>query len=180
MSRLSQKVVLITGASSGIGEACASAFAREGASVVLGARRLERLNAIADKLSTEYGVPILPIRLDVTDAESCEHFISQLEKFGQIDVLVNNAGVARARHGCESARIGYARNVRDQCFCSASAHATGTGFNVEERFGTHHQHWQCGGLCDLRRRCIILRNQVRRARHQRSLAIRTTPENISA
>ncbi len=98
MSRLSQKIVLITGASSGIGEACAAAFAREGSSVVIGARRLEKLNAIADKLSSQYGVPVMPIRLDVTDEESCQQFISHaLEKFGRIDVLVNNAGLARGR-----------------------------------------------------------------------------------
>ncbi|MGQ9806272.1 MAG: SDR family NAD(P)-dependent oxidoreductase [Chlorobiales bacterium] len=98
MSRLSKKVVLITGASSGIGEACAWAFAREGATVVIGARRLEKLNAIADKISAECQVPVLPLHLDVTNEASCEQFISSaLERFGRIDVLVNNAGLARGR-----------------------------------------------------------------------------------
>lgn len=98
MSRLSKKVVLITGASSGIGEACAWAFAREGATVVIGARRLEKLNAIADKISAECQVPVLALRLDVTQSDSCEQFISQsIETFGRIDVLVNNAGLARGR-----------------------------------------------------------------------------------
>ncbi len=98
MSGLSNKVVLITGASSGIGEACAWAFAREGATLVIGARRLEKLTSIADKISTDHHVPVLPLRLDVTDAESCEQFISRaIETFGCIDVLVNNAGLARGR-----------------------------------------------------------------------------------
>lgn len=98
MSRLSEKVVLITGASSGIGEACASAFAREGSTVVVGARRLDKLNALAHRLSTECQIPVLPLHLDVTDAQSCERFVSaSLERFGRIDVLVNNAGLARGR-----------------------------------------------------------------------------------
>ncbi len=98
MSRLSQKVVLITGASSGIGEACAWAFAREGSSLVLGARRVETLTAIAEKISAECHVPALPLRLDVRDVDSCEQFISKaIETFGRIDVLVNNAGLARGR-----------------------------------------------------------------------------------
>ncbi len=98
MSRLSNKIVLITGASSGIGEACAWAFAREGANLVIGARRLERLNDIAHHISADCPVRVLPIRLDVTDAQSCEQFISDaLEQFGRIDVLVNNAGLARGR-----------------------------------------------------------------------------------
>lgn len=98
MSRLKHKVALVTGASSGIGEACAVAFAREGASVVLGARRLEKLNALAQTISQTYGVEALPLALDVRDEKSCEAFVAQsLERFGKIDVLVNNAGLARGR-----------------------------------------------------------------------------------
>lgn len=98
MFRLSEKVVLITGASSGIGEACAWAFAREGSSVVIGARRFEKLTALAETLSDEYHIPVLPLHLDVTNEASCEQFISSaLERFGRIDVLVNNAGLARGR-----------------------------------------------------------------------------------
>ncbi|MDW8436937.1 MAG: SDR family NAD(P)-dependent oxidoreductase [Chloroherpetonaceae bacterium] len=98
MSRLKDKVALVTGASSGIGEACAIAFAREGASVVIGARRFEKLKTLAETISQTYGVAALPIALDVRDERSCENFIAQsLERFGQIDVLVNNAGLARGR-----------------------------------------------------------------------------------
>jgi len=76
---------VITGASSGIGAATARALAAEGYRVVLGARRLDRLEALASELGTE------AIALDVTDSASVESFV---EEIGRCDVLVNNAGGA--------------------------------------------------------------------------------------
>jgi 3-hydroxy acid dehydrogenase/malonic semialdehyde reductase len=96
MSSLQNKIVLITGASAGIGLATAEAFAEAGAALVLGARRLDKLKSLATSLKEKHNVAILPMALDVTDEKSCETFIhTALEKFSQIDVLVNNAGLAR-------------------------------------------------------------------------------------
>jgi NADP-dependent 3-hydroxy acid dehydrogenase YdfG len=86
--------VLITGASSGIGEACARAFAALGHNLVLGARRLERLRSLAAELSAAHGILVTAAFLDVADRASAE---SLLERAGNptIDVLINNAGLAR-------------------------------------------------------------------------------------
>jgi NADP-dependent 3-hydroxy acid dehydrogenase YdfG len=87
------KVVLITGASSGIGEGTARQLAANGARVVLGARRTARLEAIAADIEKAGGAVRLR-RLDVTDREDVEAFAAFAESaFGPIDVLVNNAGV---------------------------------------------------------------------------------------
>jgi 3-hydroxy acid dehydrogenase / malonic semialdehyde reductase len=94
MSRISLKdrIVFITGASSGIGEATAKAFAAEGAKLILTARRKDRL----DKLASSLGVPCLTLKLDVTDRKAVEAAVAGLPAEWQaIDVLVNNAGVAK-------------------------------------------------------------------------------------
>jgi NADP-dependent 3-hydroxy acid dehydrogenase YdfG len=93
MPGLNNKVVLITGASSGIGEATARQLAANGARVVLGARRTERLQAIAGDIEKAGGTVRLR-SLDVTDRGDMEAFAAFAEsEFGGIDVLVNNAGV---------------------------------------------------------------------------------------
>jgi NADP-dependent 3-hydroxy acid dehydrogenase YdfG len=90
---LNSKVVLITGASSGIGEGTARQLAANGARVVLGARRTQRLKAIAEDIE-EAGGAVRVRALDVTDRDDMEAFAAFAEaEFGQIDVLVNNAGV---------------------------------------------------------------------------------------
>jgi NADP-dependent 3-hydroxy acid dehydrogenase YdfG len=93
MSTLNGKVVLITGASSGIGEGTARLLASNGARIVLGARRTERLQAIADDID-EAGGTVRFRSLDVADRDDMEAFVGFAEsEFGAIDVLVNNAGV---------------------------------------------------------------------------------------
>lgn len=88
-----QKVVLITGASSGIGEATARLLARKGLRVVLGARRTERLEAIASEIRDKGGVAEYRA-LDVTSLEQMQAFVEfAKDKFDRIDVMVNNAGV---------------------------------------------------------------------------------------
>jgi 3-hydroxy acid dehydrogenase / malonic semialdehyde reductase len=90
--------VLVTGASAGIGEATARAFAEAGATVVLGARRKEIIDSLAEELSKTHHHPALALQLDVTQEKSCEQFISEsLKAFGKIDILINNAGLARGR-----------------------------------------------------------------------------------
>jgi short-subunit dehydrogenase len=91
------KVVIVTGASSGIGEATARLFGQEGAKVVLAARRRERLEALAREIqSMGSGAETLVVPADLSLLEDIESLIRQtLEHFGRIDVLVNNAGFGR-------------------------------------------------------------------------------------
>lgn len=93
-------VVLVTGASSGIGAACAHAFARSGARVVLTARRLDRLTRLADELRSTYGTDVRSLDLDVTDATMIRELPERLTPpFDEIDILVNNAGLALGMEG---------------------------------------------------------------------------------
>jgi len=92
MPSLSGRVVIVTGASSGIGEATARRLARAGAKLVLTARRLDRLQALARELDPS-GTAVLPVAGDITsDADRRRWVAEALGKFGRIDVLVNNAG----------------------------------------------------------------------------------------
>ncbi|MFJ4184345.1 SDR family oxidoreductase [Kitasatospora sp. NPDC089509] len=92
-TRPAPKVVLITGASSGIGEATARTLAAAGHHVVLGARRAERLVALAEEIE-DRGGDALPLGLDVTDPADVQAFVRAAhDRYGRIDVLVNNAGV---------------------------------------------------------------------------------------
>ena len=93
MPGLNNKVVLITGASSGIGEATARQLAASGARVVLGARRTDRLEKLAAEIEAAGGI-VRVRRLDVADRDDMEAFAAFAEaEFGTIDVLVNTAGV---------------------------------------------------------------------------------------
>lgn len=93
MSDIANKVVLITGASSGIGEAAARHLAAKGAHVVLGARRTDRLETVAAEIRCAGGSAAYR-QLDVTDAADVEAFVAfAVETHGHIDVLVNNAGL---------------------------------------------------------------------------------------
>ncbi|MBK8822160.1 MAG: SDR family oxidoreductase [Anaerolineales bacterium] len=91
------KVVIVTGASSGIGEAAAREFGREGATVVLAARRVDKLQALAQEVNAmNTGAQTLVMQADLSKLEDIQSMIAQtLERFGRIDVLVNNAGFGR-------------------------------------------------------------------------------------
>ena len=92
---MKDKVVIVTGASSGIGLASAERFASEGAKVVLAARRIERLIATAEEFSKKYKNENIAVECDVTKEEDCSNLIEKtVQRFGRIDVLVNNAGVS--------------------------------------------------------------------------------------
>ncbi|OLU35581.1 SDR family oxidoreductase [Pseudomonas sp. PA27(2017)] len=93
MNDIQEKVVLITGASSGIGEGCARLLAEKGARVVLGARRVERLEQLVEEIRASGGQAIAR-RLDVTDAADVQAFVdAAMAEYGRVDVLLNNAGV---------------------------------------------------------------------------------------
>ena len=88
---MQKKVVIITGASSGIGRALAEKYASEGWNLVLGARREERLKELQNNLHTK----VLVLRTDVTRESDCKNLIEKaIDKFGRIDVLINNAGIS--------------------------------------------------------------------------------------
>ncbi|WP_396932364.1 SDR family NAD(P)-dependent oxidoreductase [Mycolicibacterium sp.] len=94
--RLDDKVVIVTGASSGLGVSFAKAFAEAGAHLVLGARRVEQMAGTA-ALVEEAGRKVYTRKTDVVDPEQCQQLVdSAIKEFGRVDVLVNNAGVGTA------------------------------------------------------------------------------------
>ncbi|MDF2432621.1 MAG: hypothetical protein JWP44_2252 [Mucilaginibacter sp.] len=93
--KLNDKIVIITGASSGIGKSLATEFAKRGANLILGARQFVSLCEIAQGLEQQYGIKAIAVQCDVTLEEDCEHLIKQtLATFGKIDILINNAGIS--------------------------------------------------------------------------------------
>ena len=96
MDRLKDRIVFVTGASSGIGAACARIFARHGARLLVAARRIDRLAALQEEL-LELGAPAARAeQLDVRDAQSVERVVHGLpEEWQAVEVLVNNAGLSR-------------------------------------------------------------------------------------
>ncbi|MFF0308647.1 SDR family oxidoreductase [Streptosporangium sp. NPDC004379] len=95
MSAIRGRVVAITGASSGIGEATARLLAERGAAVVLGARRTDRLDAIAREIRARGGRAVT-LAVDVTAREDLERLVGlAVAEFGRLDVLVGNAGISR-------------------------------------------------------------------------------------
>ncbi len=94
--RLDDKVAIVTGASSGLGVACAIALAEAGADVVIAARRAEALQETAKRVEAT-GRRALAVPTDVTDPEACKALVAAaVETFGRVDVLVNNAGIGTA------------------------------------------------------------------------------------
>ena len=93
MTGIKNKVIAITGASSGIGEATARLLAEKGARVIVGARRVDRLTALGDEIRSAGG-EAWSQALDVTRLEDVEAFVElAMRKFGRLDVIINNAGV---------------------------------------------------------------------------------------
>lgn len=94
--QLRDRVVVVTGASSGLGVAFAQAFAQAGANLVLGARRLDGLEKTASLVRAE-GREVLTVPTDVADPDACQRLIDEaMRVFGQVDVLIANAGVSHA------------------------------------------------------------------------------------
>jgi len=93
---LQGKTAFITGTSSGIGLACARQFAQLGANLVICARRMDRIQEVAQQLETEFNIRVHYGQLDVRDREAVNEFVTAIpQPFADIDILVNNAGLAR-------------------------------------------------------------------------------------
>jgi len=104
---MAKKTAFITGASAGIGEACARVFAREGYDLLLAARRIDRLEALSAQLTTEFGIQTHLLALDVRNADEVfDTFNNIPEQWKQIDVLVNNAGLSQGLDPIQSGDIG--------------------------------------------------------------------------
>ncbi|KTD21024.1 SDR family oxidoreductase [Legionella londiniensis] len=100
------KTVLITGASSGIGAACANTFAREKARLILCARRLDKIQDLATELQDEYGTKVYTMQLDVRHLPEVETKLNALpEEWQDIDILINNAGLAAGLDAVQTADI---------------------------------------------------------------------------
>lgn len=106
MNQLKDQVTLITGASSGIGAACAHTLAREGAKLILAARRMDRLTKLAQQLKDKYQTQCFVLELDVRDAEKIVQSLYQLPaNFQNIDILINSAGLAAGMDNIKDADI---------------------------------------------------------------------------
>ncbi|MGN0447030.1 MAG: SDR family NAD(P)-dependent oxidoreductase [Acutalibacteraceae bacterium] len=93
MNRLDGKVAIITGGNSGVGAATAKLFAKEGAKIVISARREAQLEAVADEIR-QAGGEVLPLCADISKPEDAERMVkTAVEAYGKLDILVNNAGV---------------------------------------------------------------------------------------
>jgi len=107
MYSLRDKVVFITGASSGIGQSCVRAFAGEGAKILMAARRKDRLNALASELKTDLGASSHCLQLDVRDQAAVERAVAGLPAgWAAIEVLVNNAGLSRGLDKLHEGKLG--------------------------------------------------------------------------
>lgn len=96
MSLLKAKITFITGASAGIGKACAEVFAKEKSNLILTARRIDRLKVLANSLEKSYGIKVKCLKIDVRNYDEVKNAIDSLDKnWNKIDILVNNAGLSR-------------------------------------------------------------------------------------
>ncbi|MEK6552419.1 MAG: SDR family NAD(P)-dependent oxidoreductase [Bacteroidota bacterium] len=96
MESLKEKIVFITGASSGIGKSCAYAFGKAGANLIINARRKNLIDEIADDIRKKFGVKVYAYKLDITKRDDVINSIKTLPvEFKNIDILINNAGLAR-------------------------------------------------------------------------------------
>lgn len=104
--KLKGKVVMITGASAGIGKACATALAAEGADLVLTARRAERLQALAAEVKA-LGVRAAVVAGDAREEETAVRAVAEAQRLGRLDVLVNNAGVGNYKNLVDTSAAEY-------------------------------------------------------------------------
>jgi len=116
--KFKNKVVVITGASSGIGKSCAFEFAENGATVVLAARRVDKLRKIEETINKQGG-KVLVVKTDVKEIDDCKNLIDKtVEIYGKIDVLINNAGISM-RANFEDLDLSVIKELMDTNFYGA-------------------------------------------------------------
>lgn len=164
MGRLDGKVCIITGSNSGVGAAAAELFAKEGAKVVITARRQDKLDEEAKKIE-ELGGTVLAVRCDVSVEEDViSLFKTVVEKFGTVDVLLNNAGVLEAglkpidRCLTEDVDKDFSINTKGTLFCSREAtkimaeKGSGSIINLDSVAG----HFGCGGAAYVTSKAAVI------------------------
>ncbi len=156
-SNIADKVVVITGASSGIGESTAKLLARQGAKVVLGARRKNRIDAVVEEISAAGGKAI-GFAVDVTKRAEVEAFIKgAVDNFGRVDVMVNNAGIMAIAPMAALKVEEWDRmidvNLKGLLYGVAAVAAD----HAKAKAGSHHQHglrFRDQSVC-ARRNCLL-------------------------
>ncbi len=148
IAALKDKLVFITGASSGIGRATARAFAADGARLLLCARRIERLKELEENLyPTDRSDQVLSIQLDVRDRAAVEKALDNLPKeWRAIDILVNSAGLSRGLDKFQDANLDdWDEMLEYQRQGVALCNASGRSGNGGTRAWAHYQYWfHCG------------------------------------
>lgn len=153
MRRLEGKVAIITGGNSGVGAVTAELFAKEGAKVVISARRQAPLDEVAEKIRANGG-EVLAVPTDVSKLEDVENLVAKtLETFGKVDILVNNAGVLEAglkpidRFLEEDLERVFAINTKGSMYCTRAVvkemekNGSGSIINLDSVAG----QFGCGG-----------------------------------
>lgn len=164
MGRLDGKVCIITGSNSGVGAAAAELFAKEGAKVVITARRQDKLDEEAKKIE-EMGGTVLAVKCDVSKEEEVVALVKTVvEKFGTVDVLLNNAGVLEAglkpidRCLTEDVDKVFSINTKGTIFCSRECakvmaeKGSGSIINLDSVAG----HFGCGGAAYVTSKAAVI------------------------
>lgn len=164
MGRLDGKVCIITGGNSGVGACTAELFAKEGAKVVITARREAQLKEVADKIKGEGG-EVLAISTDVSDVNQVKDRVKKvLDTYGKIDVLVNNAGVLEAGlkpiDRCLDEDVDRALNVNTKgtIYCTREVlpnrekNGSGSIINLDSVAG----HFGCGGAAYVSSKAAVI------------------------
>ena len=164
MGRLDGKVCIITGSNSGVGAAAAELFAKEGAKVVITARRQDKLDEEANKIRSMGGT-VLAVKCDVSNEEEVIALVKKVvEQFGTVDVLLNNVGVLEAglkpidRCLAEDVDRVFSINTKGTSFCSRECakimaeKGTGSIINLDSVAG----HFGCGGAAYVTSKAAVI------------------------
>ncbi len=100
------EIALITGATAGIGEACANTYAENGYNLIITGRRADRLTKLKEKLETEFGIKVIALNFDVSDRKAVEQQLNSLTpEFKKVDILINNAGLSQGMDAFQDANL---------------------------------------------------------------------------